>query len=475
MSSAAKVNKIINADWIEAARRLPDRCVHLIVTSPPYWGQRNYGVEGQLGLEPTVEEHIDNLVKGFRELRRVLRDDGQFAVNYGDKYIGGGNGVGYGGKQDTNVGSLGAKTATGLPPGNLIGLAWRLALAMQADGWILRSDVIWAKAVSFNDKYSGSTMPESINGTRWERCRVKLKPQKKGKQASTKLNQGARSRDMSNGQYLSSAEYQDCPGCPKCEQNGGYVLRRGSWRATRAHEYVFQFVKQIPYFSDMESVKEDSVEGTDLGLLRGKQFDDKTKVALHAQSIQDRQNAGIDSRTAASGRRNLRDVWTINPQSYPDAHYATFPEALIEPIIKVATSQKGCCPECGAQWARVIEKTEQPATSHKGSRFDTGKTGSRDGGDRTQQGPRTAGSTTLGWRPACSCDAGEPVPAVVYDPFMGSGTVAAVAARLGRNYAGSELSSEYMKQIEVRVREAETGVPKAESRNGQIPLFRANP
>lgn len=80
-----QVNKIFQGDWIEVAKSLPDGCVHTIITSPPYWGQRNYGVEGQLGLEKTVDEHIKKLVAGFRELRRILRDDGTLWVNYGAK------------------------------------------------------------------------------------------------------------------------------------------------------------------------------------------------------------------------------------------------------------------------------------------------------------------------------------------------------------------------------------------------------
>ena len=180
-----ETNKIICGDWIEVAETLPSGIAHCIITSPAYWGQRLYGWGGDgsceekkephvwqidepiqtclncgmmaptLGLEKTPEEHIEKLVVGFRELRRVLRDDGVVFLNYGDKYVGGG--CGGGGLQDTNVGSLDARTAKvkSLGDGNLIGLAWRLALALQADGWYLRSDIIWAKALSFCDKYSG--------------------------------------------------------------------------------------------------------------------------------------------------------------------------------------------------------------------------------------------------------------------------------------------------------------------------------
>lgn len=492
MSKKADIptNTIICGDWIKVAKGLPAGCVHTIITSPPYWGQRNYGVDGQLGLEQTLEEHIEKLVMGFRELRRILRDDGILWLNYGDKYVGGG--CGGGGKQDTNVGSLGSITGRGLSldSGNLIGLAWRLALALQADGWILRSDVIWAKAISsfgqhtcpscgkelyqcleqgddlFGDelpdeivshKKSGSTMPESVNGTRWERCRVKVKSRYNKDNPHPSIVDGVvHSRATDN---FGSAEYKDCPGCPKCEGNDGLVLRRGSWRPTRAHEYLFQLVKQVPYYADMEAVKED---------VSGNAHSQGTKLSPPIEYAGIGHIGWSQGTSELLSKRNIRDVWTINPQSYKKAHYATFPEKLVEPCIKVSTSQKGVCPKCRSQWARIVDsqqiKRERPA-------------------DRTdrhnQEGMNSCGntvagvkSTTLGWKPTCACGCPETVPAVVYDPFMGSGTVAAVAARMGRNYIGSELSEDYLEnQAKFRISAAETGLSSDEIESGQMAMF----
>ena len=122
---------------------LADQSVHCIVTSPPYWGLRDYGVDGQLGNERTPEEFIANMVAVFRECWRVLRDDGTLWLNLGDSYVGGGRGPG-GEKQSTNVGSLVARSEVplGLKPKDLVGIPWRVALALQADGWYLRSDTI---------------------------------------------------------------------------------------------------------------------------------------------------------------------------------------------------------------------------------------------------------------------------------------------------------------------------------------------
>lgn len=141
------LNQIIKGDWIEVLKQLPAGIFHCIVTSPPYWAQRDYKVEGQLGLEKTPEEHIQKLVEGFREIRRVLRDDGVAWLNYGDKYATGkgksynpGGGKNSLGKRKKLAGCIpldrGNKSdldKIGLKQGDLIGLAWRLALALLAD------------------------------------------------------------------------------------------------------------------------------------------------------------------------------------------------------------------------------------------------------------------------------------------------------------------------------------------------------
>ena len=373
-----ETNKIICGDWIEVAETLPSGIAHCIITSPAYWGQRLYGWGGDgsceekkephvwqidepiqtclncgmmaptLGLEKTPEEHIEKLVVGFRELRRVLRDDGVVFLNYGDKYNAGRSGGHAGGKHsgfqqvDGRYQNESGPNVKGLKQGDLIGLAWRLALALQADGWYLRSDIIWAKALSFCDKYSGSTMPESVNGWRWERHRVKVKKQKKRESNPHPLPHYSGAIADHNPGLL--AQWKPCPGCAKCAPDG-LILRKGSWRPTRAHEYLFQLTKTSSYYCDKEAANE-GASNTGGGACFGSQ--DESAKGAGAQSRK-------YDRPDYTGR-NLRDVFCINPQAYPDSHYATFPEKLVEPCIKVATSQKGCCPKCGAQYARVLDK-----------------------------------------------------------------------------------------------------------------------
>jgi len=144
---------------LEVLRELPDSSIHCCVTSPPYWGLRDYGVEGQLGLEKTPEEYVQKMVDLFREVRRVLRDDGTLWLNLGDTYAAGGLGPGSG-KQTTNYGSCNGShiekprlAPMGLKPKDLVGIPWRVAFALQSDGWYLRSDIIWNKP---------NPMPESV-------------------------------------------------------------------------------------------------------------------------------------------------------------------------------------------------------------------------------------------------------------------------------------------------------------------------
>src|SRR5690554_1460050 len=138
------MNQIIQGDVIEALRSLPEGFIHTCVTSPPYWGLRDYGVPGQIGLEPTPEEYVEKMVEVFREVRRVLRDDGTLWLNLGDSYANS--------NTDGNR-RMSLKSTKGLKPKNLVGIPWRVAFALQADGWYLRSDIIWHKP---------NAMPESV-------------------------------------------------------------------------------------------------------------------------------------------------------------------------------------------------------------------------------------------------------------------------------------------------------------------------
>lgn len=154
--------EIVQGDAIQLLKRLPETSVHCCITSPPYWGLRDYGVNGQIGLESTPEQYVDRLVAVFSEVRRVLRPDGTLWLNLGDSYATGAGKVGNcpgGGRQGTAWAKKGLATSpnrmpiAGLKPKDLVGVPWRVAFALQADGWYLRSDIIWHKP---------NVMPESV-------------------------------------------------------------------------------------------------------------------------------------------------------------------------------------------------------------------------------------------------------------------------------------------------------------------------
>lgn len=223
---------------------MPDESVQCVVTSPPYWGLRRYGVEGELGQEDTPEDYVREMVGVFADVRRGLRRDGTLWLNLGDGYstVSKGNG-GTRSFQATNAGSLfrsaNRQRVPGLKPKDLVGIPWRVALALQADGWWLRSDIVWAKP---------NPMPESVKD-----------------------------------------------------------------RPTRAHEYLFLLTKAERYYYDAGAIVEPCA------------WNGKNGGAYSPQ---------------APAYRNKRSVWTIAPQLTAEEHYATFPEALVEPCI-LAGSKPG--------------------------------------------------------------------------------------------------------------------------------------
>ncbi len=375
---------IIHGDVRASLATLPANSIDCVVTSPPYWGLRDYGLpavvwdaqttcahrwdaesgrtcsscgawRGQLGLEPSPDLYVSHMVELFRGVRRVLKPQGTMWVNLGDCYNAATNAPRTASKNRVGywkaAGSMGDRRvkAAGLKPKDLVGIPWRVALAMQADGWYLRSDVIWAKP---------NPVPEGV-------------------------------RD----------------------------------RPVRSHEYLFLLSREPRYFYDAEAVREFGSAPAIDKKTRARELGSR---AGHAQ----------------------RSVWNIPTQRYHQAHFATFPERLVEPCILAGTSAAGCCPLCGAPWRRRV------CVSYTNP------------GDRSSNGPRSLERRhespgfkkrlvrVIGdevWEPSCSC-ARPRVPCTVLDPFVGSGTTLAVALRLGRRAIGIELSADYIRLAGDRVR-----------------------
>ena len=409
-------------DCAEVLAGLPAASIHCAVTSPPYWGGvRHYaGLDDtQLGLERTPEEFVARLVAIFEAVKRVLREDGVCFVNLGDTY-GRGSHDGAGTvKQASNSGANDAGSG-GESDGQLAGVPWRFALAMQAAGWRLRASNIWAK---------DAPMPESVSGWRWEQHRIKRSSSARADETSYHAAAfGGKPMGARDGREFADHdnEWQPCPGCTTCAQNGGLVLRRGSWRQTRSHEYLFQFVKGERYYADGIAVATPNSEATL----------ERVAYGLQSQhpSIGDIDTKEMGSRFAPSGGANPRSVlrFPTEPLSIglcrscgryyrraPERcscgakdfvkHFAAYPTSLAEWAIKASTSEAGCCAECGAPWARVTETLglvpDQPGYKPRGAPSPDGLVakGMTLAGTNQPAPNHHYESRTLGWRRTCSC------------------------------------------------------------------------
>ena len=434
---------LYHGDTRDVLAELPERSVQAVVTSPPYWGLRDYSIEpviwgdgwrGSLGLEPTPDMFVEHIVEVFRAVRRVLRDDAVAWVNLGDSYAASGMSEGGSEKQRSNAGSnIGEprKPPAGLKALDLVNIPHRVAAALQADGWYWRSTVVWAKP---------NPMPESVSGWRWERCQEKVSG------TSAKNSGGIRGMNIQSGwtkethpETRTPATYDPCPGCPKCAPNDGLVLRRGSWRPTSSYEYIFLMAKTADYFADGEAVREASITN-----------DPRKPYGSDGAWAMDGRNkwetgAGQEQQRDAS-KRNLRNVWNIATAAFPGAHFATFPPALVERCILASTPAQSCS-ECGAPWASVVEGGFTDHDGETDTTYDAGMTAGRLA--RMRQAARAKGGEyqnerkVTGHRPTCQHEA-DPVAPVICDPFAGSCTTNLVAQQLGRRSVGIDAKEEYL-------------------------------
>lgn len=799
------INRVLCGDTRELLKEFPDESIHCCITSPPYWSLRDYQTEpliwdagnedcehewgnesrismeyvqgnpefarphreyksfknssqfcrlcgcwrGSLGLEPTPELYVQHIVQIFREVKRVLRNDGTFWLNIGDSYWGG---KGQSGQawatahtdrdtlqksQHQLTGMYETRPQDGkhsiLKPKDLCGIPWRVAFALQADGWYLRSDIIWVKCLSGGTRVYAKTQkgempmtirelsrlrPETVklwSGTKWVQLREieetfpketvefrlrsgeslscttdhkwptksglkradeicigdviedSLLPEpanphlpdgipdnigffiglflaegswgKKGSVIQFSLNKSeneltkaikkvakyygecctvhdyGNSRHVnihskiitgiiktyivgkgSKRKHLSTATWQRSGNflwnlLMGYLKGDGHLVKEGFWklgftsnealmndlrtlasrtntsirlkwnwaietttnkrhkmirgdirinpqerrtndkqvvaiqkskgrrffhvgvdkphifvlasgvlthnsnpmpesvrdRPTRAHEYVFLLTKSRKYYYDADAIKEPAVQN---------RWGGHKPMNLNNTKDTENQFKGLSrERDMMPETRNKRTIWTIPTQSYKGAHFATFPEALVRPMILAGTSEKGCCPECGAPWVRIIKKCETDRTQKNPDGWDTGLgahgTIHRDGREKGMPGKSVMEQVTIGWRPSCkhydelyktefpkACkerkryqrdvwgnwwkrvrkqpgkNHWDATSCTVLDPFSGSGTVGVVCKFMRRNYALIDLSLEYCKMAENRIKEA---------------------
>lgn len=499
--------RILQGDVLDVLRTLPDELVHCCVTSPPYFGLRDYGIAprvwggdpkcphlwgsmqrgkrkdirpadettstarlgtddrqgraalngghfcqdcgawlGVFGLEPSHTLYVEHAVMIFREVRRVLRSDGTLWLNLGDSYTSGGrtrydatarrrpSDPGSNREIHPAAGKARPMTPEGLKPKDLIGIPWRVALALQEDGWYLRSDIVWSKP---------NPMPESVLD-----------------------------------------------------------------RPTKAHEYLFLLAKSEGYYYDREAILEplttdpkENYPARAKILGRGRQgynadgnrASDRDKSGgfppcYRGSSFAEGKTAAIRPDVGQRPRydhagRNRRSVWTVPTEPFPGAHFATFPTALVEPCILAATSERGCCPGCGAPWERVVVRLPM-RIARSARRAELGAFGRTAASGAMIEPPRMI---EAGWRPSCACyddlyrqlpqprrgrkraqraawpgrwrrvrarpggDEWAAAPCTVLDPFSGSGTTGIVAVRQGRRFIGIDLNPRYCEMARKRI------------------------
>lgn len=275
---------IFPGDCRQTLAALPAESVQCVVTSPPYYGLRDYGCTGQIGLEQTPEAFVAELVAVFREVRRVLKRDGTCWINLGDSYAndskwGGSTGGKHaaGNHGETGIGR--GKKATGLPGKNLMGIPWRVAFALQADGWILRQDLIWSKP---------NPMPESVT----DRC--------------TKSHEYLFLLSKSPSYYFDAEAIKEpCSESTHARVSQNLARQEGSHRANGG--------------------------GKTNGPMRAVVAGSTRKIAKEGQGK--RVESFEAALSLAVSHRNKRSVWTVGTKPYGEAHFATFPPDLIRPCI----------------------------------------------------------------------------------------------------------------------------------------------
>lgn len=452
-----ELNKIYLGHNLDIMQTWPDQCVNLIVTSPPYWGLRDYETEkqiwggnpkcdhqwnegkihkrdggkdsikvqikgrdnfqsrpeikykicekcgawfGELGQEPDPEMFVSHLCDIFDECKRILADDGSCYVNLGDTYSGSGGFAGQTGIHDNNNKKMPywKQAKTEIPNKSLIGIPFRFALEMNKRGWILRNTIIWKKP---------SCMPSSVR----DRFTIDF-------EYIFFFAKSNKTQYYVNEKTLNIQ--REKPLHTKGIENEDWFYNKHNRKQTYWRSYDYYFKQQF------EPLQQSTIERS-----KYKWCASDSKSSKHQQFNGLNRNEPYKDAINPHGR-NKRTVWEINTAQEKEAHFAVFPEELIETPIDANCPTK-ICSKCGLPQIYTIVR-DHPGDTQKGKYSNSDYNGSISS--------KSSEIKKIIWA-KCDCNA-KFKPGVVYDPFMGSGTTARVAAKHARDWVGSELNPEYL-------------------------------
>jgi len=492
--------------------------VHCCIVSPPYLQARKYHAQGHhywpggeylpvagrdfaiaipewigdLGRETTQEMYIFHVLEMVKEIMRVLRPDGTLWLNLGDGLARDeAKGVKFAGYPDETQAleeNRGLDIPQGLQGGDLLMTPHRVAQAVQALGFIVRDDTVWAKR---------NCKPESNDGWAYRQntCACVHETQRAAlKEEMARLGADRHTAGANVRRRIARAPQPDCPDCRGTGKLPQVKFHRGSWRFTRSHEYLFQVVHQMGYYADREAVKEPaqtvSIQRAKRGVsgnhkytlgaagqavegLFSQRDGDPARIVSHTRnprSVQwsDDQSEIIDYLAEEHpqvladfiSRQNGNSVLLLKTQGFRGNHFATFPPSLVERLLLASCPQK-VCDQCGMPWARVLEYhtpvagVDFPIAHH---RDDTGPSTAAalrsrtsalraSGGEKYMAAKAENPRRTVGWQKTCHGHESRAVPGIVLDPCAGSGTVGFVARRAGRRFILSDISPVYMDEI----------------------------
>lgn len=472
-----EVNKIHLGNCIDLLKQIQKQSVNTCVSSPPYYALRDYGIEPTnfpavdyslfgfnihveaqsvcLGLEKTPQEFIGHLVYIYRLVRETLTDDGTCWVNMGDSYSATGKKrtKEQAARKSNLKGSIDGQIACkdqpskifeGIKPKDMLGIPWMLAFALREDGWYLRQDIIWGKR---------NCMPESVNDRCTKNHEYIFLISKSSKYF---FDQTAILEPLaqSSVQRLS----QDVENQTGSARGSGGLKHNGPMKAVAT---MLGSWSNSKYFKNDTMFVEDgrTLESKQKAISKSQSFKrEKHHISepIFGQSqIQHRPNR---KETEPTGMRNKRSVWWIATEGFSEAHFATFPQKLIEDCIKAGASEYGCCPICGNGYRRSVETHLVPGKKASfNSQYDErdqNSDGNDAGSNRMRDGHKPGWhNEVIGeqWIPGCKHQMTNVKKSVVLDMFMGSGTTAIVATKLGRNFIGIEQNEKYLAIAERRM------------------------